>query len=348
MTKNTTLDVLKGMAIILVVYGHLLQRTMLMTGDDFFAHPVFKIIYTFHMPLFFFISGYLVARSLSRKNIPTVFMARCQGLLFPHLVWGTLAVLVLWTLSAKQQPVNFAAEWIHQLFITPQIWFLWALFFCSAALLLCVPLQKYVGPLIFLAMWGLMLLIPNKQIYGLYYIIWFFPFYAVGYLFSRDEASLMAKLNKKFVFAMCLVLFAILAPLWSYADYIYNNKMSVFSEYPNVAVSQMAYRYVVGFLGIGLTFFAGAYLVKTSVRYFLEFIGSYSLEIYLLQCFLVEGLFHRIWPKTGIVLDPYSPLFLVVFAPFLTMLAIGLCMTISQWLIRSNPVTNMLFLGRRV
>ena len=47
------LDALRGFAILLVVVGHLIQYNYQSALDD----PIFNAIYSFHMPLFFFISG---------------------------------------------------------------------------------------------------------------------------------------------------------------------------------------------------------------------------------------------------------------------------------------------------
>lgn len=54
--RNITLDIMKGIGIILMVIGH--------SG----CPPFLKnFIYTFHMPLFFMISGYLITEN--RPNI---------------------------------------------------------------------------------------------------------------------------------------------------------------------------------------------------------------------------------------------------------------------------------------
>lgn len=56
------LDIIKGIAIILVVMGHCIQYG---SGNDyytsalFFEENIFKFIYSFHMPLFMLISGYV-------------------------------------------------------------------------------------------------------------------------------------------------------------------------------------------------------------------------------------------------------------------------------------------------
>ena len=50
------IDIVKGLAIILVVIGHTIQFCDLNGGV---LNPVYQWIYSFHMGLFFFCSGYL-------------------------------------------------------------------------------------------------------------------------------------------------------------------------------------------------------------------------------------------------------------------------------------------------
>lgn len=50
MERNKQVDIIRGVAILLVVLEHALG-----TSDNFFA----KIILSFHMPVFFILSGYL-------------------------------------------------------------------------------------------------------------------------------------------------------------------------------------------------------------------------------------------------------------------------------------------------
>ncbi|MDE5968902.1 MAG: acyltransferase family protein [Muribaculaceae bacterium] len=50
------LDILKCMAIFLVLWGHSIQY---LRSDSPFDDPVFRFIYSFHMPLFMALSGFL-------------------------------------------------------------------------------------------------------------------------------------------------------------------------------------------------------------------------------------------------------------------------------------------------
>ena len=51
--RNSTIDGIKGFLILCVVVGHILTGSL----DE---NPIRYIIYSFHMPCFFYISGYLL------------------------------------------------------------------------------------------------------------------------------------------------------------------------------------------------------------------------------------------------------------------------------------------------
>lgn len=61
--RNVLLDVLKGFAIFLVVMGHAIQYNQV----DFDTNPVFRFIYSFHMPLFMFVSGFILKKIIYRS-----------------------------------------------------------------------------------------------------------------------------------------------------------------------------------------------------------------------------------------------------------------------------------------
>jgi len=61
-SRNQTIDAIKGFAIILVVLGHAIERNFL---DNNVSSIVFNLIYTFHMAFFMFLSGYVIAQSIS-------------------------------------------------------------------------------------------------------------------------------------------------------------------------------------------------------------------------------------------------------------------------------------------
>ena len=60
-------DLLKGIAIFLVVMGHVI--TMCIRGLD--AAFIFKLIEQVHMPIFFFISGYFTYKASAERTFIT-------------------------------------------------------------------------------------------------------------------------------------------------------------------------------------------------------------------------------------------------------------------------------------
>jgi len=79
--RNEAIDVTRGLAMLLVIYGHTLEMFFMpfMRIDhafDFLAFEIYRLIYSFHMPAFYFISG-MTATNLTarpfRKILATAF-----------------------------------------------------------------------------------------------------------------------------------------------------------------------------------------------------------------------------------------------------------------------------------
>ena len=77
--RNQTIDLAKGIAIILMVFGHCYE------GDNVIS----RWIYAFHMPFFFLISGMLYAGKW-QKGVRFAFPATAKKLLIPYFVFDTL------------------------------------------------------------------------------------------------------------------------------------------------------------------------------------------------------------------------------------------------------------------
>ena len=90
------IDVTKGIAITLVVLGHVMASCY---GDDFLIRIdsmsyasviLWKYVYSFHMPLFMFVSGFVVFNP-SKKYTTTQMGKRCLSYLIPYFVLGLLS-----------------------------------------------------------------------------------------------------------------------------------------------------------------------------------------------------------------------------------------------------------------
>ncbi len=95
MQRRDDIDLTKGLAILLVVFGHLVARTD-PAGVDWYE-PLRRAVYAFHMPLFLYLSGLVAVLSgtllAPRMAWPKVARARAKRLLVPFLGLGVLTVL---------------------------------------------------------------------------------------------------------------------------------------------------------------------------------------------------------------------------------------------------------------
>ncbi|PLK50688.1 acyltransferase [Uliginosibacterium sp. TH139] len=126
------LDAARGIGIVLVVLGHILgglRDAGLIERSGFGAH-LFYAIYSFHMPLFFWLAGSLVDARLA-KGCGRFLQATLIGVVWPYFLWGFLQSLANHLGSAytnHQYPFD-AQRLISFLWQPPaQFWFLYALF----------------------------------------------------------------------------------------------------------------------------------------------------------------------------------------------------------------------------
>ena len=96
--RSLTPDVCRGIAIFIVIWGHVLQQGL--NGvTDVAENVVFKIIYSFHMPLFMIISGFFFYRAQERKNLKELVLDKVWLLLRVILIWNTVCYILKMLLS---------------------------------------------------------------------------------------------------------------------------------------------------------------------------------------------------------------------------------------------------------
>lgn len=94
MKRDVSLDVARGVCIILVVVGHILQFDTAMGIEQ----PLFNFIYSFHMPVFMLLAGYSASFGRDKVNISSMnsfIIKKSKQLALPFLVWGVLVMPVL-------------------------------------------------------------------------------------------------------------------------------------------------------------------------------------------------------------------------------------------------------------
>ena len=129
--RNSIFDYAKGVGIILVVYGHVV-RGLLNAGlpmDKELHGLVDSIIYSFHMPLFFFLSGAFLLGSLAKRRWKGLVLNKVDTIFYPYIIWSLGQGLLEVALSGSTNG-NASLEQVFALLWQPrgQFWFLYELF----------------------------------------------------------------------------------------------------------------------------------------------------------------------------------------------------------------------------
>lgn len=333
-------DIVKGIAIILVVIGHSIQYGSgkhYLENESFFQNALFKIIYSFHMPLFMLISGYFFYFSCNRYSFREGVISRFTKVLLPVIVWATLYFIVYMLL--KGEPLGFKATVIQYIKLcTSSIWFLWAVFFCSLAVLVVKHFFKdniYVYLLLFL----LTFVVPDFFIIFLYKFM--YPFFVLGYLYNKQPLRTRITEGKEGYWLVgLLLLYIVLMRFYVYDSFIYNGRYMNYNKNIPYQLYTDIYRLVVGLVGSVLVILILQHIFKNrqnnKVAVLLGSLGVYSLGIYI-----ISGYIQPFLPKVSF-LKEFS--YLNVFLVSLVVLLISYALT---YLLRKIPITNRLLLGGR-
>lgn len=286
-------DAARGIGILLVVYAHALRG--LVTAGLYPDAPHAKVqellIYAFHMPLFFFIAGLWVERSLRRDR--TRFLSdKLVTIAWPYLLWslieGTITVAV-----APATNGGMTSSDVFGIALAPihHYWFLYALFLCHLVAALTGARLWLMAPFVVLAFivppdWHP---IATKAASEL-------PYYMAGIFLARlIPLSRIGELPGKYLlFAAPWAAFAALA--------IANGAYA--------AVPGFALQYALGALGIAGCL--GLALLLRRSRLLLA-LGNASMAIFVLHTLFSAG-FRVTIVQLGIEIPPVPLLVLVTLA----------------------------------
>ena len=115
--RDNKFDFIKGILIILVVIGHAIQALYGIDNKEVWYNPIFNIVYTFHMPLFIFISGYFFSSSL-KYSFSILLEKKATRLLVPTFIWSTVILLIWGTATEWQDVKPFKVYTIYKVFTT--------------------------------------------------------------------------------------------------------------------------------------------------------------------------------------------------------------------------------------
>lgn len=261
-------DNLKGFAIILIVFGHMLFLLQF-PGVSFVRY----FISIFHLPIFFFVAGYF------SKIRPGECVKSFKRLMIPYLIFCMVFSAFTCLIGWGMQP----------LFIYPPmaLWFLVALFFMKAFLPIVDRLKYPLTTAFTIALLiGFIDIDPN--ILGITRFFAFYPVFLIGFYYNEYKALYSKRLpelldNKYVIIALAVMALAMCA----LAAKCFDPKIIVLAE-PYAKPTELVKRFIVLALGIGVTLIL--HKLASNREYFLTKIGRNSMAVYLLHPYFVVSI----------------------------------------------------------
>lgn len=198
-SRNRLISFMQAFGIILVVAGHSTYQLQ-QSGH---MPAVRQWIYSFHMPLFFFISGYLLKYSNTRKGIQLSDMpvfgkngfitGKVRRLLVPYVIISSVAFIPKTMMSAiALRPVDMSVWSYLGMLLYPHtnvigyFWFLPPLFLIFCFTLLAAKTKVNINDsLLIVCLIAVSIVNPGTGFLGLDSALYNAVFFAAGYMFRK-------------------------------------------------------------------------------------------------------------------------------------------------------------------
>lgn len=333
--RNKKIDILKGFLIFLVVWGHSIQLGF---GYDYaegygcYDDCIFKLIYSFHMPLFMAISGYLFKYSIV-NGLWTSLRKKINSIVIPYFFYCSLFALVNIS-SLFSNGFDLLGMYANC------FWFLNSLLFnvLIVSIVVYVIRNRYLQHMMFIVISIAMMFIPQDYLYNTHAYV--FPAFCLGFFVNEFGITFTVK---KW---MCLLatFFMLVTPLFFTKDlYVYTTGICVVSN-QGIDIQQVlrdVERWIFAFVNsMGLiTIMGGGFLQWKKCNF--QVLGRYSIGIYCLSSIL-QTFFYKFNNHFLFVAIPHNYFTPAIYA----IITIVICKIILQF-VEKNKITKLLFLGGR-
>lgn len=201
---NKLMTMLSIWGIVLVVLGHSgFEETIIQQK----LYGIHSWIYSFHMPLFFMVSGYLF--SLTNSDFKSIDYAAFMKkkfirLLIPYFVLGVVLYFIKFIFSSFSHAERvFSVGNFFKMFIAPScegstMGYLWYVFTLFVIFFIIVTLCKagidfkrlHVGLIVILMSWACYILLPGTAWLSVSAVMRYLPYFVIGIMFQTFESSI--------------------------------------------------------------------------------------------------------------------------------------------------------------
>lgn len=329
-----SMDFVKFLAIFLVLWGHSIQY---LSDGDYWDKPVYRFIYSFHMPLFMMVVGFFAA-NLYKSSFREMFVKKFRQLILPSITFGAILMV--------QDKFIYPGEGRYSNAFLYSIWFLKSAFACALLYWIATSNKKFywfgiVTSLIFALFWepmagtfnaNILQFIPDTKLANMY------PCFAAGVLLKRFYSSFKEKQST--IVLISIIVFLGLYVFWD---------SSFFTVKPAIPSLEWHYWYrlAIGIFGsmavIAIAELVADYYKDKNSKWFNSMCkwGSATLGIYCVQTFLLEKYLPKLVHFDG--MNFY--IFNFIICPLISVVIIFLSLYIVK-MFESNSYAAYMFLGK--
>lgn len=270
--RVVVLDIVKGIAICLMVLGHVTQGLahMDIVASGSWLAALDNFVYRFHMNAFFFAAGAVLALR-PPTSFPAMAKQRLRTLYYPHVVWGVVAYIVAvlfvrYFNSPIEEPGNVGRH-VFEIATGQKSWFLVTLLLASV---LIYPVMRWNALLAVAGALTLILIPTDITLLG--YLFRLTVFLVLGFVTIRPVLAIGNALPPVVCLAIALALFAVVA---------------ILPDSPGSTEYLLPpYRFLLGVLGtVALCALSFAVVKLRGISTFFIAAGLASLAIFLLHSF---------------------------------------------------------------
>lgn len=271
-------DLLKLFAIFLVLWGHCIQYFL---STHYSFDYLYRVIYSFHMPLFMMISGFFSVNSyrLSFKEIST---KKFKELIKPVIVWGGIFFIG----SAIIRIIDGAPIFPYydlKAILYKNLWFLKSLFCCYIFAYFCFKNNKCNR-------FALLLTLLLSQFIVSHNICSMYPAFITGVFLNKHQGLLF---NKR-IMLLSLTIFILMLFQWDDSFWPIPDMFQVIETCNMITIYDYIYksffRVIIGIWGSIFFIILFNILFSKSSESIISFAkwGRYTLEVYILQSIFLE------------------------------------------------------------
>lgn len=264
------IDMAKGYGMLAVIIAHIV-----------YSGPLHEWIYTFHMPLFFFLSGYVFS---NKDKFDLFIKKKAKSLLIPYFTLGIpmVAFKVLYSLYQKTFTIDSTIELVKNFVFQKRLWTLWyiaCLFFLNVIFYLITKFaKKNISKAVIVIAMAFIGLVYYKS--GGLPLPWnidacfmAIPFFFGGFVLKENSSKIDNLLSQTKNKIMLFLAFGLINVVFGYLNIKTTGKgLEMFdSEYANPI-----FTYISAFAGIFAVIIFSRFITIKPIRY----IGKNSLIYY--------------------------------------------------------------------